>query len=111
MNNAETAQMYAGDVETENAEMTEALELAKREKQKAREKFLKDAKCFKDLSVNAGDDLNKCIEYGEKYIYRLIQTGGPLTIDFLAGMRTVLEMFAELPEKWDNTLQSYNKGE
>ena len=36
-------------------------------------------------------------------MFQAIQLGGVINSDFLAGIRMGLEMFEELPGKWDNT--------
>ena len=51
----------------------------------------------------------ECKEYLIHYIYRLIQANGQLDTNFLAGMRLVIEIFEELPGKYDTTVANLGK--
>lgn len=104
--NAETAQMFSDDVDTNSIR-----EKAELEKRREYEKFLKEAKCFKDFMLGKEKEYAECKAFLQKYMFNLIQLGGQINTDFLAGMRMVIEMFEELPIKWNNTFEKYGKGE
>lgn len=109
MINAETASAFAQDINEMTEEQKQQYELLRAEKRKADEKFLKECKCFKDLSFGREKELAECRKFIEHYTFNLVQLGGAVNSDFLAGMRMTLEMFEELPAKWDNTFARVGK--
>lgn len=109
--NEEISQMFA---EAETAEQQKDLELRRKaslEKRKANEKFLNECKCFKDLLLGKEKEFAECKDYIIKYMFGLIQLGGPINADFVAGVRMCLEMLEELPGKWDRTFENLGKEE
>ena len=104
--NVETAQKFA-----DTSEMDEVRVKAELEKRKEYEKFLKEAKCFKDFMMGKEKEYAECKAFLQRYMFELIQLSGPINTDFLAGMRMVIEMFEELPSKWDRTFEKLDKGE
>lgn len=107
--NEEIAQMFQADAELANQEAEEAKRKAEHEKRKANEKFLNECKCFKDLLLGKEKEFAECKDYIIKYMFNLIQLGGPINADFVAGVRMCLEMLEELPGKWDRTFENLGK--
>ena len=105
MANAEVRNLF----EEGDKEIEEAKKKALEEKRQADVKFLKECKCFKDLITGREKEFEECKEYIIHYIYRLIQANGQLNTDFFAGMRLVLEIFEELPGKYDYTVANLGK--
>lgn len=101
--NEEMSTMFAEEVRTESEEAKKAREEGMRAKRQADEKFLNECKCFKDFMMGKEAEFAKCKDYIIKYIFQTIQLGGVINSDFVAGIRLCLEMFEELPGKWDNT--------
>ncbi len=101
--NEEMSTMFAQETNAEAEEVRKAREIALAEKRKADEKFLNECKCFKDFMMGREAEFAKCKDYIIKYMFQAVQLGGVINSDFLAGIRMGLEMFEELPGKWDNT--------
>ena len=106
MSNAEERGMFSDELEKE---AEKARKLAIEEKKQADIKFARECKCFKDLIVGREREFEECKEYLIHYIYRLIQANGQLDTNFLAGMRLVIEIFEELPGKYDTTVANLGK--
>ena len=88
--NVETAQKFS---EASNVDVDEVRAKAEMEKRKANEKFLKEARCFKDFMMGKEKEYGECKAFLQRYMFELIQLGGQINTDFLAGMRMVIEMF------------------
>lgn len=101
--NEEMSTMFAQEEKAESEEVRKAREDALRAKRKADEKFLNECKCFKDFMLGKEREFQACKDYMIKYIFSTVQLGGVITTDFVAGIRMALEMFEELPGKWDDT--------
>ena len=100
MANVEEAQMF----ETKESEAAaEARAKANAEKKEAYKKFLVECRCFKDFMMGKEKEFAQCKEYIQKYMFNLCQLGGAINVDFIAGVRMAVEMFEELPGKWDKT--------
>lgn len=106
MSNVETAQMFA---EAEEQAKAEAQAKALAEKKEAYRKFLTECRCFKDFMMGKEKEFAQCKSYIQKYMFELVQLGGAINSDFLAGMRMAVEMFEELPLKWDRTFAEMDK--
>lgn len=109
--NEEMRTMFEADTVAEDAVSARAREEALFAKRKADEKFLNECKCFKDFSLGREKELKECADYIAKYMFRCVQLGGVVTTDFVAGVRMCLEMFEELPGKWDRTFEALGKEE
>lgn len=109
--NEEMAQMFENATAVENEEIAEVKRKAVLEKRKANEKFLNECKCFKDLLLGKEKEFKECKDYIVNYMFNLIQLGGPINADFVAGVRMCLEMLEELPGKWDRTFENLGKEE
>lgn len=101
--NEEMSTMFAQEEKAEDEAVRKAREEALAEKRKADEKFLNECKCFKDFKMGKEKEFAQCKDYIIKYMFNLVQLGGAINSDFIAGVRLCLEMFEELPLKWDNT--------
>ena len=101
--NEEMSQMFAEETNAENDAVRKAREEGLRAKRKADEKFLNECKCFKDFMLGKEKEFEVCKDYIIKYIFQTVQLGGVINSDFIAGIRMCLEMFEELPGKWDDT--------
>lgn len=108
MINVETANAF-DDVENMSDEERKYRQELLAEKRRADEKFLNECKCFKDLIMGREKELAECRKFIEHYVFNLVQLGGAVNSDFLAGMRMAIEMFEELPAKWDNTFARLGK--
>ena len=106
MANAETAQMFE---EAQSKAGAEARAKAQAEKKEAYKKFLVECRCFKDFMTGKEKEFAQCKEYIQKYMFNLCQLGGAINVDFIAGVRMAVEMFEELPGKWDNTFAELDK--
>lgn len=109
MINQETAELFQKQEEEMSKEEREVREMARKEKKKADQKFLKECKCFVSFMEGREKEFEECKNYLEHYMFNLIQLGGPINTDFLAGVRLTLEMFEELPIKWGNTFARLGK--
>lgn len=109
--NEEIAQMFEADTVAQNKAAEEARAKALIEKRKADEKFLNECKCFKDLLLGKEKEFKDCKDYIVHYMFNLMQLGGPINADFVAGVRMCLEMLEELPGKWDNTFSRLGQEE
>lgn len=107
--NEEMREMFEEATTEENEAVARAREEALLAKRKADEKFLRECKCFKDFSMGKEKELKECGDYIAKYMFRCVQLGGVVTTDFVAGVRMCLEMFEELPGKWDRTFEALGK--
>lgn len=109
--NEEMSQMFAQATDEQSEVEREIRAKAKREKREANEKFLNECKCFKDLLLGKEKEFKDCKDYIVHYMFNLMQLGGPINADFVAGVRMCLEMLEELPGKWDNTFENLGKEE
>lgn len=107
--NEEMREMFEEANVAENEEVRKAREEGLRAKRKADEKFLSECKCFKDFMMGKEKEFKVCADYIAKYMFRTVQLGGVVTADFLAGVRMCLEMFEELPGKWDRAFEELGK--
>lgn len=107
--NEEIAQMFKADADLVTKEAEETKRKAELEKRKANEKFLNECRCFKDLLLGKEKEFEACKDYIVKYMFNLMQLGGPINADFVAGVRMCLEMLEELPGKWDRTFENLGK--
>ena len=106
--NEEMSQMFSEDLK---AEAEKARQAGLAEKRKADEKFLNECKCFKDFMMGKESEFARCRDYIIKYIFQTVQLGGVINADFIAGIRMCLEMFEELPGKWDDTFARLGEDE